>query len=168
MVGVNSVILVVALGVFGNVLVTGAEEERALFELTLQGLDVVNYWLLQDGELPAFGAEIFRSLYKGYSFYFANSYNQEFFNAHKSKYVPEYGGYCAWAIADSSTLACIMREEWYIYQDRLFLFCNAEGKANWLQDPDTYIAQSDAFWVDKYGTLRDGPYNTGAFCNATV
>jgi hypothetical protein len=47
-------------------------------------------------------------MYKNYSWIFSDLINQNFFDFHPSKYVPEYGGYCAYALATSHSLGFVI------------------------------------------------------------
>jgi YHS domain len=56
----------------------------------------------------------------GATWYFASAENRDRFAADPERYVPQYGGYCAWAVAHGYT-AKIDPEAWKIVDGKLYL-----------------------------------------------
>ena len=81
----------------------------------------MSFWTIPDSGLPSEGPSLFLSLpfplfiqllyllglsvyasfYQGYEWLFASKSNKDLFDRHPAHYVPEYGGYCAYAVAES-------------------------------------------------------------------
>ncbi len=89
----------------------------------IEGYDVTSYF---DG-LPIEGEKQFSSMYDGAEFYFANQVNKEKFEANPEKYVPQYGGYCAYAVGLKSQKIKIDPKTYEIRDGKLYLFYNSWG-----------------------------------------
>jgi hypothetical protein len=76
---------------------------------------------------------------------FANAENLARFKENPERYVPAYGGYCAWAVSQGY-LAKGDPAHWSIRQGRLYLNYNQSVQDTWLQSPDRFIQQADANW----------------------
>ncbi|TNE63869.1 MAG: YHS domain-containing protein [Alphaproteobacteria bacterium] len=96
------------------------------------------------------GKKQFSSKYMGAEWRFATQANLDAFLADPARYAPQYGGYCAWAVARGYT-ASGDPEQWKIVDGKLYLNYNAEVKATWEQDIPGYIAKADV----NYPTLVD-------------
>ena len=72
--------------------------------------------------------------------YFSSNANKLAFKTFPEKYVPQYGGYCAGAVASGFT-ADIDPMIWHIEDDRLFLFFNQGAKDGFVSAIDTGIIQ---------------------------
>ena len=64
--------------------------------LMLKGFDVVSYFV---DNKHAMGSTQFKSNYKGITFQFTNAEHKALFDKAPTKYLPEFGGYCANGIA---------------------------------------------------------------------
>lgn len=87
------------------------------------GYDVVAYFKHQALE----GSEIFTSNYNGVNYKFISKENLETFNNSPESYVPQFGGYCAYAIALKSDKVPINPKTFQITDGKLYLFYNAWG-----------------------------------------
>ncbi len=113
--------------------------------LMLKGHDVVSYWTKNT---HALGLAQFSSLYEGVTFRFASAENKALFDAAPTKYLPQYGGFCADGInygipwgGDADT--------WMIKDGRLFIFGGASSKAAFLLDTNRNIELADRYWKDE-------------------
>lgn len=106
------------------------------------GYDTVSYF--ESGE-PARGSTRFTASYKGASWRFANAENLRRFQQDPARYVPAYGGYCAWAVSQGY-LAKGDPKHWAIRGGRLYLNYDESVQNRWLQDPEGFIQQADANW----------------------
>ena len=66
-------------------------------DTALQGYDPVAYFT---SGAPVKGDDAFTADYMGAKFKFASAVNRDAFIEAPEKYAPQYGGYCAWAMAD--------------------------------------------------------------------
>ncbi len=108
----------------------------------VSGYDVVSYF--QDGK-PVEGSSRYSTEYKGANWQFSSAENLALFEADPEKYAPQYGGYCAYAVALGSTVKGDPLQ-WHIKEDKLYLNINKGIKQKWLGDVDNYISKADGNW----------------------
>ncbi len=104
------------------------------------GYDTVAYHTA--GE-PVRGEREFQTEWNGATWRFASQDNLELFLADPEVYAPQYGGYCAWAMAEGYT-AKGDPELWAIVDGRLYLNFNQEIQDRWEADIPGFIAAADA------------------------
>ena len=83
----------------------------------IKGYDPVAYFT--EGK-PVEGSSDFTAEFDGATWYFASAQNRDAFVADPDKYAPQYGGYCAYAVANGST-AKIDPEAWSVVDGKLYL-----------------------------------------------
>lgn len=88
-----------------------------------EGYDVVAYFSNEAKE----GSKSFVSEFDGVRFKFSSKENLELFNKNPKKYIPQYGGYCAYAVALKGSKASINPEAFLIDDGKLYLFYDAWG-----------------------------------------
>lgn len=108
----------------------------------VSGYDTVAYFTQSK---PVQGLKKFSYKYKGENWYFSNNQHLALFKADPEKYAPQYGGYCAYAVAKNDT-ASADPEQWSIINDKLYLNYNAEIKYKWLKNKTKFIQQADQNW----------------------
>jgi len=91
------------------------------------------------------GSKKYKYKYKGENWYFSSAEHLALFKATPTKYEPQYGGYCAYAIAKNTT-ASADPEQWSIEGGKLYLNYNADIKQTWLKDKATYIEKANTNW----------------------
>ncbi|MBU2644003.1 YHS domain-containing protein [bacterium] len=106
------------------------------------GYDTVAYFT--EGR-PVKGLKAFKTKYKGANWYFSSRENLETFQDNPTRYAPQYGGYCAWAVANGDT-AKGDPLQWTIHNNKLYLNYNEEIKNKWLDNIETFITRGDANW----------------------
>ncbi|WP_282123208.1 YHS domain-containing (seleno)protein [Algibacter mikhailovii] len=110
------------------------------------GFDVVAYFDNKTAE----GLEKYTVSFDGANYKFSSEKNQEKFNKNPSKYVPKYGGYCAYAIAKKSEKVSIDPETFLIDDGNLYLFYNSWGTNTlklWQKNNEaTLIELANANW----------------------
>jgi YHS domain-containing protein len=133
---------------FGFAATTAAEAAKpetftARFSnLAADGYDVVAYF---SEATPVKGSSTFKADYKGAEWRFSSAENLERFKANPAAYAPQYGGYCAWAVAQGYT-APGNPKNWAVVDGRLYLNYNDKVQADWLKDVPGFIRQADANW----------------------
>lgn len=108
----------------------------------VSGYDTVSYFT--EGK-PVKGSKEFTSDYQGAEWRFSSAENKKKFDANPTKYAPQYGGHCAWAVSQGGT-ASGDPQQWAIHNGKLYLNYNARIKADWDKDRDGFIKKADALW----------------------
>ncbi|MDH3738715.1 MAG: YHS domain-containing protein [Alphaproteobacteria bacterium] len=116
--------------------------------VAIRGYDPVAYF--SEGK-PVAGSAQHSVEFKGTKWLFASAENRDLFVANPEKYAPQYGGYCAWAVANNYT-ASIDPDAWTIKDGKLYLNFSKFVRARWAIDKSGNIAKGDANWPG----LRDG------------
>lgn len=110
------------------------------------GYDLVAYF----NDMAIEGNEEFKLEYQGNSYKFSSQTNLAIFKEDPSKYLPQYGGYCAWAIADKGKKVSINPESYEIRDGKLYLFYH-KAFTNTLKkwqdnDPEKLKSKADINW----------------------
>jgi YHS domain-containing protein len=71
--------------------------------------------------------------YEGVTYLFANKKNRKMFEADPEKYLPAYGGYCAYGVAIGKKFA-IDPEVWKIENGKLYLNLDTGIQKKWAKD----------------------------------
>ncbi len=111
--------------------------------VALKGYDPVAYFI--DGK-PTPGTDQFIAEWQGATYHFASAEDRDRFVADPEKYVPQYGGYCAYAIANDQ-IADIDPDEWAIVDGKLYLNNNAVAQGLWSLDKQGNIKAGDRNWA---------------------
>jgi hypothetical protein len=129
-----------------------SREHPRIFSGTATGVAIGGYdpvaYFVQGAPTP--GRNDITTGHDGTTWRFANEDNRAVFRTNPDRYVPRYGGYCAYAVAGGGT-AGSSPEHWHIHDGKLYLNASARVHAKWLRDPTGYIARADANWP----SLRD-------------
>lgn len=110
--------------------------------VAVEGHDPVAYFT--QGK-PVKGSKEFSTDYQGAEFRFSSAENLETFKANPEKYAPQYGGYCAWAVAEGDT-AKGDADHWKIVDDKLYLNYNKKIQDRWEQNQSEFIVQAESNW----------------------
>ena len=110
--------------------------------LALQGYDTVAYFTV--GE-PTKGVADYSTTYEGAEFRFVSEENLNLFLADPAKYAPQFGGYCAWAVAQGQTAKGDARR-WAIVDDKLYLNYNKGIQRRWDKDRAGFIESGNDHW----------------------
>ncbi|RBW46500.1 YHS domain protein [Psychromonas sp. B3M02] len=106
------------------------------------GYDVVAYFTENK---PVEGDSKYTLEYQGADWYFSSADNLALFKGDPEKYAPQYGGYCAWAMASDNT-APGKPAFWSVYKGKLYLNYDESVQATWVNDKDKFIEQADLNW----------------------
>ncbi|TNE38005.1 MAG: YHS domain-containing protein [Alphaproteobacteria bacterium] len=110
--------------------------------IAVTGYDTVAYFT--DGEATK-GSKEFQTTYKGADWRFSSQEHLDMFLANPEAYAPQYGGYCAWAMANGD-LAKGDGRYWTIHEGKLYLNYNQKIQDQWLEDIEGFIVKADANW----------------------
>jgi hypothetical protein len=110
--------------------------------VALEGYDAVAYFV---DHRPIRGSDAYTRTWNGVVWKFASAEHRDLFAADPTHYAPQYGGYCAYAVANRTT-AHGSPKQWAVVHDRLFLNNNAVAKQLWDQDRPGNIHAGDQNW----------------------
>jgi YHS domain-containing protein len=110
--------------------------------LALKGYDPVAYFT--DGQ-PTKGADQYSFQWKGVTCRFASAENLKRFKADPEKYLPQYGGYCAYAMS-LDRIADIDPHRWAIVGGKLYLNNDFLAQNLWSLNKSGNIASADRNW----------------------
>ena len=108
----------------------------------INGYDAVAYFTESK---PVRGSDDFVSDWNGATWRFASAENKATFDADPEAYAPQYGGYCAYAVANGYT-AKTDPDAWSVVDNKLYLNFNKSVRTRWLADVPGHIAAGDANW----------------------
>jgi YHS domain-containing protein len=108
----------------------------------LNGYDPVAY-LTANKAIKGTGAQ--SAAFRGETYWFATAQNRDAFAANPEKYLPQYGGYCAWAVAQGQ-LAPGDPTVFKVVDGKLYFNVNREIAARWEKDIPGFIRAGDANW----------------------
>lgn len=96
-------------------------------KLANKGYDVVNYFTTNTAER---GSVEFSAKHGGATYYFVNAENLKIFKSAPNNYLPQYDGYCAFAVVKMNKKVPVNPETFRIDNGKLYLFYNDfwEGK----------------------------------------
>lgn len=110
--------------------------------LAIRGYDPVAYF--RDGG-PRLGKPEFSVRHGGATWHFASAEHKALFEADPERYLPAYGGFCAYGTS-RGYLVKIEPEAWSIVEGRLYLNYDLGVQKTWLGRTKTYIARADGGW----------------------
>jgi len=109
----------------------------------VSGYDVVAYFT--DGK-PMRGSGYHVAEHDGVTYAFTSEEHQKLFVANPTKYLPAYGGYCAYGVAVGKKFV-IDPEAWKIVDGRLYLNLDKKIQSKWEQDIPGYIKKAEINWI---------------------
>jgi YHS domain-containing protein len=113
-------------------------------DVGLKGYDPVAYFTR--GE-PTPGVDQYTYRWKGVFYRFASAEDLGLFKANPEKYLPQYGGYCAFAIS-LNRIADIDPSEWTIVDGKLYLNNGLFAQSLWSLNKSGNIASGDRNWPE--------------------
>lgn len=112
----------------------------------VSGYDLVSYFDLKATK----GSSKFVYEYEGIKYRFVSKENLDKFSGQPSKYLPQYGGWCAYAMATKGEKIKINPKTFEIRNAKLYLFYNAyfdNTFEDWLEEgPEQLILKADKNW----------------------
>ena len=110
--------------------------------VAIRGYDPVAFFT---AGTPREGRPQFAYEYKGATWRFASAENLGAFKNAPTRYAPQFGGYCAWAVSQHY-LAPGDPQYWKIVGGKLYLNANARAKELWEADQAEAIQRGHANW----------------------
>jgi YHS domain-containing protein len=148
----------------------------------LKGTDVVSYFYANMNP-PVVGSPEFSTRYKDNLYFFSTEQTLKEFLTQPERYVPQFGSFCAWGIAEESGVStctgvrCVVSQvamqwsasclgpyanpnEYAVFEDKLYVFMCPSARALWLQDPSTHAADGAVEWASLFDGQESTPMNT--------
>lgn len=108
----------------------------------VQGYDLVSYHTTQG---PTRGNGHFVSVHDGVTYLFASKENKNTFDGNPAKYLPAYGGYCAFGVSVGKKFVGDP-EVWKIVDGRLYLNLDKNIQKEWSKDIPGRIKLAEKNW----------------------
>ena len=108
----------------------------------VQGYDLVSY---QTGKKPLQGNGNHLVTHNGVNYLFSSKANQEAFKKNPSKYLPAYGGWCAFGVSVGKKFIGDPTV-WEIVDGKLYFNLDNSIKSTWVKDIPGNIKKADANW----------------------
>ncbi|MEQ9425253.1 MAG: YHS domain-containing (seleno)protein [Cyclobacteriaceae bacterium] len=139
--------LIVSMALSAQSQITGASSHLNIGDnLAIEGYDPVSYF---NGKKPVKGNTDYQYDHMGATYRFANSGNMDSFKANPEKYMPVYGGWCAYAMGATGDKVEVDPETFKIIDDKLYLFYNFffnNTLKDWNKDEASLKQKADKNW----------------------
>ena len=133
---------------FSTVLVAQKIDYNTTSGYVAEGYDVVSYFTNKE---PLEGENKLTTTFEGAKFKFSSEKNFNLFKANPKKYIPQYGGYCAYAMGKKSEKIDVDPESFEIIDGKLYLFYNSwinNTLKSWQQEgAEKLKKQADINWL---------------------
>ncbi len=123
---VTALLLLASTGIFSQTDATALRQQQfniSKKQLAIKGYDAVVYFT--EGKAKE-GKAGFAVYYEGITYYFSSAANKELFKANPSKYEPQYGGWCAYAMGNDGSKVEVDPETFKVTNGKLYLFYKLE------------------------------------------
>ena len=114
--------------------------------VAIEGYDPVSYF---QGK-PKKGSSSISVSYLGIIYKFSSETNKATFSKAPEKYLPQYGGWCAYAMGEKGEKVEIDPETYKIIEGKLYLFYNAyftNTLTSWNKDQSKYLNLANQNWA---------------------
>lgn len=114
----------------------------------LVGYDPVSYFP-EGGSRPRKGLISIATEHEGVTYRFATEEHKAAFVKHPARYVPAYGGWCAWAVGALGKRVDVDPESYIIKDGRLLVFYRdpaLDARAMFREDEDGLYRKAEANW----------------------
>ncbi len=112
--------------------------------IAVNGYDVVAYFTVSK---PVKGDDKYVVNWKDANWLFVSAEHAFLFKANPEKYVPQYGGYCAFGCSRGYK-AKTDPDAWTIVNGKLYLNYNSTVKDTWSKNIENYIKKADEAWAN--------------------
>jgi len=112
--------------------------------VAISGYDPVAYFTESK---PVKGKKEFTVEYQGNKWALSSAANKQAFLANPTTYLPQYGGFCAYA-ASKNAISSIHPEAWTIHNKKLYLNYSKRIRNTWLKKKVKRIVDADRYWPE--------------------
>lgn len=110
--------------------------------VAIKGYDPVAYFI--DGK-PVKGNKSFEHEFMNATWRFASAAHRDAFVKDPQKFLPQYGGYCAYGVSKGYAVG-VDPEAWKIVEGKLYLNYDKDVQKAWMQDIPGRIKKADENW----------------------
>lgn len=114
--------------------------------LAISGYDPVSYFT---SEGPVLGDPSFQLEYQGAKYQFASEKNKETFQASPESFLPEFGGWCAYAMGEDGSKVKINPISYKILDGKLYLFyktSRVDTLKLWNKNESELLTKANQYW----------------------
>ena len=122
---------------------TGGEYNTLYAGQGAKGYDVVAYFT-DNKAVP--GNDKFVAEYGGVTWKFASAEHRDMFKGNPAKYAPQYGGFCAWGVANNKLFDVDPVNGWTIIDGKLYLNFNADILDTFSKDASGFTGKANRNW----------------------
>lgn len=115
----------------------------------LRGYDAVAYF--KQGK-PVKGDPGIESTFQGATYLFASTADKADFDKEPAKYAPQYGGFCAYGVANGAATGIVDPDAFAVYKGKLYLCGNQAALRSFKSNIDSNIEKADANWWQLSGS----------------
>lgn len=134
----TSLMLALSTKVFAGAVTVNVDEN----DVAVGGYDTVAYFT--EG-LANEGRPHYTAVYKGAIYRFESKKNRDLFRAAPAKYVPQYGGHCAFGVTKNRKFAADPTA-WHVVDGKLYLNFNKKMRDKWRKDIAGNVDEADEVW----------------------
>jgi hypothetical protein len=144
-----------ALAMVGTLLprATAADTSRRSYNLLGESVGLVGYdpvsYFPEGGGKPAKGLIAISVEHEGVTYRFATEAHKAAFVKNPAKYVPAFGGWCTWAVAELGKRVDVDPQSFVVKNGRLLVFYRdpaLDTRAKFLENPDVLLKKAEANW----------------------
>ncbi|MGL5115963.1 MAG: YHS domain-containing (seleno)protein [Beijerinckiaceae bacterium] len=122
---------------------TGGAPHSMYAGIGLKGYDPVAYFT---GGKAQQGLETITATNAGLTWRFATVENQKAFQNEPGKYLPQYGGFCAWGVANGKLFDIDPVNGWTVTDGKLFVVFNGDILKLFKADQTALVAKAEQNW----------------------
>jgi len=149
---------IILLFLISSSLAQGAQPDKSEIMVTsdgyaIHGFDPVAYF---NSGAPAKGLPEYSAKWQNATWLFASAEHRDAFIQNPDKFAPQYGGWCAYGMAEGYAAETDPLKAWTIHEGKLYLNWNEEVSRLWSLNLTGYLRKSNSNWPDVQRDLRVG------------
>ena len=117
-------------------------EVMSVENIAIDGYDPVAY-VTSEKAYKADGT--YQTTYKDATWFFETEENLQAFSANPEPYIPKFGGFCAYELAEGD-LEESDPQFWHIHNGVVYLFNDEDAKEDWFRDIDAMLSTAQKEW----------------------
>ncbi len=150
MIRAASLLLGIALFIIAGAVTAQAEQRAVTYApggIAISGYDAVAYFTA--GRAVRGSAE-YAIMWRGATWYFASPESLMVFEMDPEAYAPQFGGYCAYAVAEGQT-GSAAPDAYFFYNDRLYFMHDLSMLRKMKSQLPEIVAEAEAHWPEALG-----------------